>query len=154
MTLITKIEVRVRTGSRKWAGTDGHVYLGITGREFYLDTEDDNFEEGHEDRFVLGDGTNVLDGDRNDPRYPWPRHIEDLAKYPVYIRLDDHEDRLHRSHRYSDIKEGPAWLLDEVTVTVHPGPVIYEALTQLEGSLWLGTKFGMICYLEETRSYG
>jgi hypothetical protein len=47
MAALEKISVQIRTGNREGGGTDGDIYIGICGREFFLDSRrssTDDFE--------------------------------------------------------------------------------------------------------------
>ena len=120
MSNVNVLQVEVKTGSREMAsGTDGHVFLGIGGREFNLviDPQKD-FQNGSTDTFVLGEGTNIgTDPRDNDPRSPHQMVTETLSKYPIYMRLEP-------------TREDDRWEIDEINVTVNPGSeqVTYSAL--------------------------
>ena len=119
MSNVNVLQVEVKTGSREMAsGTDGHVFLGIGGREFNLviDPQKD-FQNGSTDTFVLGEGTNIgTDPRDNDPRSPHQMVTETLSKYPIYMRLEP-------------TREDDRWEIDEINVTVNPGSeqVTYSA---------------------------
>lgn len=134
MAAITKIEVRIITGDRGGAGTDGDVYLGLGGREFFLDAHVDDFEQGSDYTYVLGSEANVNYAEFNDPRAP-QLDTADLDAFPKYIRFEP-----------STVK--PSWDLEQVTVTVNPGPdqVTFGAL-EGDDHLWLGPEYGKFCYL-------
>ena len=86
MTLITSIQFQLNTGSMVGAGTDGDVYLGVCGREFYVDTSADDFERGSSRMYIFGDGANVNNPPNNDPRKQ-SLHIENVGNFPVYLRF-------------------------------------------------------------------
>jgi hypothetical protein len=140
MAAITRIAARVRTGNRNNAGTNGHVYLGIGGREFYLDSSEEDFRPNDNPTYVLGDampgGTPVRNAARNDPRVDYVLVSENLDKFPVYIRFDP-------------AGGSPDWNLESVAVTVYSQATTLAIYTILGGSnnLWLGTKIGKYCYL-------
>lgn len=82
---IKRIKVEITTGTN---GTDGHVYLGIGGREFRLDNPSHNdFEPTRTDIFNLGKKNNVKNPIENDPRTP-ALNIRQIMSFPCYIRLD------------------------------------------------------------------
>src|SRR5262245_55939180 len=54
MAAITRIDVRLKTGDL--SGTDGDVYIRIGGREFYIDSENDDFERNSDRTYTLGEG--------------------------------------------------------------------------------------------------
>jgi hypothetical protein len=86
MAAITSIQVSIQTMDTSGAGTDGDVYLGFSGREFYLDTTADDFERGSSRTYRLGDGPNVLFASVNDPRKP-QLAVENVDRFPVWIRF-------------------------------------------------------------------
>jgi hypothetical protein len=135
MAAITRIDVRLKTGARSGAGTDGDIYLGIGGREFSLDSAADDFEAGSDRVYVFGQGANVVSADANDPRQPYGLRTETLARFPVYLRFEP--------------KTGDDnWNLESIGVTVNPGPGQLQ-FGAMGGSdhLWLGRRFGKTCYL-------
>ena len=87
MTPINSIQLNIQTGGLSNAGTDGDVYLGLGGREFSIDSSADDFERGSSRLYNLGEGSNVLHSNLNDPREP-PLYTEQVANYPVYIRFN------------------------------------------------------------------
>jgi hypothetical protein len=144
MALIERIDVKLRTGNRQDAQTDGDVYLGVCGREFFLDTEADDFERGpgNPRTYTFGVGANVKRPEANDPRSPYQLLTERLGLCPAYIRFapdggDDH------------------WNMESVIVTVQAGPerVEYQALGGPD-HIWLGAKSGLYCYLFRTGTVG
>ncbi|MGW2182956.1 hypothetical protein ACWCXX_33800 [Streptomyces sp. NPDC001732] len=141
MTDITKISVQLWTASDAGAGTNGFVYVGIAGREFHLDTSRNDFEPGDQFTYIFGDGANVLDDARNDPRLP-RLDTDDTDWYPVYVRFagTDNDD---------------TWCMEGVTVTVNPSgtnPRTYDnprlAGTGADRKIWLGKRFGEVMYLK------
>ncbi|GAA3595373.1 hypothetical protein GCM10022419_093330 [Nonomuraea rosea] len=143
---IVSIAVRVRTAGADPDGTpgsvhhgQGHVHLGIAGREFALERDDLNgFQQHADDTYVFGAGANVCRPDWNDPRHP-PRDLDDLRRHPVYLRFIPPPDSL-----------GDDWHLDRVDVTVTKaggGTLSYVALPG-EPSLWLGYESGLTVYLD------
>ena len=86
MTLITSIQLQLNTGSMDGAGTDGDVYLGVCGREFYVDSSANDFERGSSRLYIFGDGANVINPPNNDPRKQF-LHIENVGNFPVYLRF-------------------------------------------------------------------
>lgn len=140
MSAITRIDVRVVTGNQSGAGTDGEVYVGICGREFYLDSAVDDFEQGSDRTYTLGVGANINYAGYNDPRSP-QLYTENLDRFPTYIRLEP-------------TGSNPEWNLEEVTVTVNrgAGEVVCSAVALRDRSnLWLGQKYGKFCYLTRVR---
>ncbi len=138
MPAITRIDVVLKTGARSGAGTDGDVYIGIGGREFYVDSAINDFEQGITTPYAFGTGANVNFAANNNPASPYQLLTENLERFPVYVRFepDDRNDN---------------WNLESVTVTVNPGPgqVQYQALGG-SNHLWLGVHAGLYCYLLRT----
>lgn len=137
MAAITKIEVRLKTGNRSGASTDGDVYLRIGGREFFLDAagDHDDFQQNQDITYVLGAGSSINHATRNDPRTPFALHTESLGHFPVSIRFQP-ENRTDE------------WNLEGITVTVNPGQgqVQYQALGGTD-NLWFGTHSSLVCDL-------
>ena len=134
MAAIARIEARIVTVDSSNAGTDGDVYLGICGREFYLDTSIDKFERGQIDQIILGEGSNLSNGRDNNPRRP-QLFTENLFRFPVYIR-------------FAPERRTDNWFVESVNVTVNPGPGQAE-YTVLGGDdkLWLGARSGLFIHL-------
>jgi hypothetical protein len=106
MAAIRKVVVEIRTANAEYAGTDGRVYLGLAAREFRLATSGtDNFEQGSQNTFTLGDGSNVSNSALNDPRSP-QLDTSDLDLHPVWLRLEE-------------AGAEPSWALEGITVTVN-----------------------------------
>ncbi|MEU6013792.1 hypothetical protein ABZ826_06870 [Streptomyces sp. NPDC047515] len=116
------------------------MYVGIAGREFHVDSPRDDFEPGDNYTYIFGDGANVLDAVRNDPRLP-RLNTDDLDRYPVYLRFEG-------------IDNDDDWCVEGVTVTVNPGGAstsTYDnprlAGTAADQKIWLGKRFGEAVYL-------
>jgi hypothetical protein len=135
MAAITRIDVRLKTSARSGAGTDGDVYIGIDGREFYIDSAIDDFEQGGDRTYTFGDGANVNFASSNNPVSPYQLLTEKLDHSPVYVR-------------FSPQNRGDNWDMESVTVTVNPGPkqVQYQALGGSD-HLSLGVHSGLYCSL-------
>ena len=135
MAAITRIDVRLKTGNRDSAATDGDVYLGIGGREFSLDSETNDFQRDDDRTYTFGAGSNVNFASLNSPSSPYQLLTENLDRFPVYMRFapKDRDDN---------------WNLESVSATVNPGPaqVQYKALGG-SNNLWLGTHAGLHCYM-------
>lgn len=140
MTTITRIDAQLKTGSRVGAGTDGDVYLGIGGREFFIDSAVDDFEAGADRVYTFGAGSNVSQAFRNDPRSPYQLLTENLGRFPVYVRF------------VPGAVQGPGreddWNLESITVTVNPGAGQFQ-FQALGGSdhLILSRQSGLSCHL-------
>lgn len=93
MSAIQSIVAMTWTADRKDAGTDGDVYLGIGGREFYIDLWDvDDNERGRAYSAVIGPAATISQPAMNDTRYPYQLYTERLDDFPVYLRFrgDNH----------------------------------------------------------------
>jgi hypothetical protein len=135
MANISRIDVRIATGNRSGAGTDGYIYLGVCGREFHVDSAQNDFERGTDRTYTLGVGANVTDKEFNDPRSP-QLDTASLDRFPVYLRFEPKGDNAD-------------WNLERVDVTVNPGGSQVK-YTTLAGSahLWLGQNYGKMIYLK------
>jgi hypothetical protein len=137
---ITRIDVRFKTANVNGAGTDCPVYLGLGGREFNLDRPNvDDRERNSNDIYRLGTNSNVTIPGDNDPREGMPLAVEDLSRFPVYIRSDD------------CTSTGGHWKVDYAEARVNPGPAetVYSRLGVLNDDvhLWFAPLTGMILYL-------
>lgn len=128
---IKSFTVTIKTGDTEGAGTDGHVYLGICGREFFLDSPANDFERGSTFTFKLGVGANILNKSLNDPAKPQLKS-ENLDKYPVYIRFEPLDERSDWNITYVNV---------EIAGTGFG--IVYRT------GLWLGQKAGKICFLKQ-----
>jgi hypothetical protein len=139
MAAITRIDVQLKTGNRSGAGTDGDVYIRICGREFYVDSAINDFEQGADRTYTLGTGANVNFPSDNDPHSPYQLHTENLDRFPVNLR-------------FNPVDRNDNWNLESVTVTVNPGPgqVQYQALGGSD-NLVLGIHSGLVCDLARLR---
>ena len=98
MPQVTGILCQVITGKQSGAGTDGRVYLGLGGREFRLDSSQDDYERGSWREYILGQGPNdppspppeiqVQKSEWNDPREGMVIEVSDVVKLPKYIRFE------------------------------------------------------------------
>ena len=140
MAAITRIDVRIKTGrGSKLAGTDGDVYIRIGGREFFVDSAADDFEQGSDRTYTFGEGANVRDAALNDPRSPYQLLTENLNRFPINLRFIPGP---------GSRGQGDVWLLESITVTVNPGTgqVQYQALGGSD-NLVLGKRAGLSCDL-------
>ncbi|MCA1576991.1 MAG: hypothetical protein LC794_06460 [Acidobacteria bacterium] len=135
MTAITRIDVRLKTGNRSGAGTDGDIYLGIGGREFSLDSAVDDFQQNADRTYTFGAGSNVSFAAANNPSSPYELLTENLDRFPAYIR-------------FAPKSRDDNWNIESVIATVNPGPgqLQYQALGG-SNNLWLGVHSGLHCYL-------
>jgi murein tripeptide amidase MpaA len=92
---VDRIIVKIQTGNKSGAGTNGKVYLGIGGREFRLNKSGNQFQKDKEDEFIIGVGSNILKPDQNglplnssfandSPEIPF----NVVSIYPMYIRFE------------------------------------------------------------------
>src|SRR5262245_62059626 len=90
MPLINRIDVRIKTGDRAAAGTDGDIYVGICGREFFVDSAVDDFERNSDRTYIFGagggSGSTVNNPSLNDPSSSYQLQTEALGKFPAYVR--------------------------------------------------------------------
>ena len=134
---VNVLKAEIKTGTRETAsGTDGHVFLGIGGREFQLiiDAKRD-FQSGSVDTFVLGEGSNIgTDPRDNDPRSPYQLVTDTLSMYPLYIRFEP-------------TREDDRWEIDEINVIINPGPdqILFSALKG-DSHIFLSNKGTKILY--------
>ncbi len=154
MAAITGIVCDTITSDFEGAGTDGDVYVGIGGREFHLDSEEDDFEQNSWRDYVLGDPPVVLEAnpqhkrvlheERNDPRSTPPLDTDSLGlcNTPAYVRFEpsDGDDE---------------WNLDYMGVYVFTERFVADRLvvcyTVSPGftNLWLGPLSGKFVYLTQ-----
>ena len=135
--MIQKITVDITTTFAKGASTKGAVFLGLGGREFRLDIDDhDDFDEGDDTVYVLGEDSNVMFPARNDPRAGLPLSLADATRHPVYVRLEPHAKQ-------------DDWELANVRVRVDgtSGKLAFAALQGGTERLWLGRESGTILHL-------
>ena len=136
MATITKINVLIQTGNINNAGTDGTVFIAIAGREFHLNSEEDDFEKGKAFTYVLGTVSTGSNASLNNPNKPFALNTVDLDKFPMWIRFEPSGD-------------SPDWNLEFASAIINPGPneVKYQALGG-DGNLWLGQNSGKYCFLK------
>jgi hypothetical protein len=144
MATVKQIIVNLKTSDRAGAGTNGHVYLGLGGREFNLNLSTEDREPGATDSYTLGEGANILNKNENDPRagFGCPLEQGQLIWFPVYIRF--------QGENFED-----SWNLDSAGVRVFSsdpqdpaGPELrFSRLLGPNFHLWLGGKYGNYRYL-------
>ena len=144
MALVTKISCQVRTANESSASTDGFPYLGIGGREFRLDTSNDDFQAKANFTYIFGDGANVLFPERNDPRRDFLIDTTRLDEFPVYIRFDPEIGNDHWRLRFAMV------LVYEEGDFVR---AVYFSQTRAEG-IWLGRTAGKFLHLSRFRGFG
>ncbi len=131
MDRIKSILLNLQTATDNGAGSDGDVYLGFCGREFYLDTDKDDFEPGTSIDYVLGDGANTHNPTQNDPREHL-LYVEHALDLPCYIRFKG-KDR------------GDEWKLLRAVVTVNDALFpMWDTASVVpfgaHGGIWMGTR--------------
>lgn len=145
---ITGILCQVITSNVDNAGTDGRVFLGLGGREFRLDSKQDDYERGSWREYVMGEGgwsssggfpplIPVQNPQWNDPRKDFPLDTVNLTKSPVYIRFEPSGD-------------SPNWNVAWVAALVY-GPNFVAGFTPpvAFSSLWLGDPMGEFLFLTD-----
>jgi len=137
MAAITRIELRLVTGNRTDAGTDGDIFLGLAGREYNVDSQGDvnDFERNSDRKYIFGDGATVLRPAENDPRSPWQTDSVDIGRSPRYIRFEP--------------GAGGDWNLERVDLTViFPGGSFNTSRLGGGAHLWLGERRGKFLYFQ------
>lgn len=144
MAQISGVLCQVVTGRLSGAGTDGTVYLGLGGREFHMDSTDDDYEAGSLREYIMGvppipfvspPMKRVNNKDLNDPRKGYPLDTIDIDRAPVYIRFEPRGD-------------DDNWNLRFVAVLVYTDQfAIAYTPPQRFDNLWLGHRSGKILYL-------
>jgi hypothetical protein len=137
---ITRFDVRFKTSKNSGAGTDGDVYVGLGGREFYVDSDAEDFAANADRTYTFGIGANVKFADSNNPADPFQLLTEDLSRYPAYVRF------VPRSRDDN-------WNIEFIDVKLNPGPteMRYWALSGHD-NIWLGVHSGLCCYLHEGKT--
>lgn len=135
MATITSMELRIRTGNAPDAGTDGDVFLGLGGREFFVDSGGDDFQRGADKVYIFGEGANVLRPNENDPRSPLPIDPVEIPRFPIYLRLA--------------AGAGMDWNVGLVHLVVRWPPNVSATFGRLDGNdnIWLGWKRGLYLYV-------
>lgn len=133
MTAITRITLHLQTSAHAHDNTDGLLYLGVGGREFRCDTSADDLKRGASDEFVFGDGSNVKNPEKNDPRHP-QLILEEVDSFPVYLRFEQ--------------VNSPAWLLSRAQL--HFDNIFPQYNSRLgPDDIWLGIDSGKILFLRK-----
>ncbi len=133
MANINQFSITLTTaGDKSHANTNGDAFLGICGREFFLDSPENDFEPGSTITYIFGEGTKIELSirERNDPRNP-QLTSSDLHAHPIYIRYEPEAD-------------DPGWIIADITVFIAGESY---GIGSRKG-LWLGQKHGKFCYLE------
>jgi hypothetical protein len=136
MPQIESIQANIETLDVDGASTDGDVYLGFSGREFHLDTRDNDFQAGSSRKYVLGDGSNVVNAATNDPRKQFLL-TENVDSFPVYLRFNPES----RSDN---------WNLERAVVTFNNQLLPQwdtATLIKTNEGIWLGTHSGLVVFI-------
>lgn len=154
MVAIRTILIRIKTGVD---GTDGHIYVGIHGREFYIDSGEpnddfDDFTPRGDRVYICGESpsgttlpnnwTMILNPPFNDPSKRYPLDTDNLDIYPVYLRFEP-------TH------ENDTWRVQYVSIEINPNPerpmIKYEALDEFDNNIFLklGQLYGKYVYLHK-----
>jgi hypothetical protein len=145
---IAGILCQVITSNVDNAGTDGRVFLGVGGREFRLDSKEDDYERASWREYIMGDAgwsssggfpplRPVQNPQWNDPRKDFPLDTVNLTKSPVYIRFEPAGD-------------SPNWNVAWVAALVYD-PNFVAAFTPPAAfkSLWMGDPMGEFLFLTD-----
>lgn len=138
MAQINTIHFHIQTGDLSGAGTDGNVYLGLGGREFNVDTTRDDFERGAARVYILGDGANIRNDAKNDPRNP-QLFTERLANFPVYIRFNPRSESDNWQLQRADLRFNDSLHLDWDTVSL--------VANDPQKGIWMGVRSGLVVHL-------
>jgi len=145
MAKVTGVLCQIMTADVDGAGTDGNVYLGLGGREFRLDSREDDYERGSWREYVLADASpepnltipqvRLRNWEKNDPTLRFPLETSDLARTPVYIRFEPHSGF-------------DSWNLFFAAVSVYAGEfVVGYTPPDHFNDIWLGDAMGKVLYL-------
>ena len=149
MGVLNGFRLQLVTGSSSGAKTDGDVYVGLGGREFYVDSEANDFEASTSLSYAYG-GSPATGSERvkhaewNDPRRPLIEDF-DVMRNPIYLRFVprqlptgglDRDDNWELAVARLSLKwDGP--------ILAFPDPPI--ALI-VNGPIWLGIRRGQIVH--------
>jgi hypothetical protein len=139
MAIIRSVTVLLRTADVDGAGTDGDVYVGVAGREFFVDSDANDFERGSSRVYRFGNNAEftedlMLNKAVNDPR-DQNLTTEDADRLPVYIR-------------FSPAGRDDNWRLELAAVGLNSQPpIVYWSLPNAPDGIWLGTRAGLWLHL-------
>lgn len=138
MAAIKRIDIKLHTANRSYAGTDSHVFVAVAGREFHVDSGVDDFERGDDRVYTLGEGANINNAAINDPRGPVQLDTADVDRFPVWLRMEPAGSNAN-------------WNVESVQVTVNPGPgeIVFRALWGGDKRIWLGQNSGKFVFLRK-----
>jgi hypothetical protein len=142
------IALRLQIGQSSGAGSDGDLYLGFAGREFFVDSDANDFGRSSVRNYAFGGFdsnsfhpayplTPVRLGEFNDPRIP-VIDTSAIDEHPVYLRFkgvtpDD------------NIQLAGAWLYMQFDTGWGDRGFMLPL-----PNLWLGTRRGEMVYLKRT----
>lgn len=132
MARINRIDVFVETGDITFGGTNGHVYVGVGGREVALDAVGNDFQPFSSFTYVIGDGDTLKRQFGNN----LSQFVDtaDAILLPCYIR-------------FVPKRNADKWELDTARVTLNPGPSQVTFSYPFTSSVVLGVDTGKIVYL-------
>jgi hypothetical protein len=139
MAQIRRIDLLLTTGDVEGAGTDGDVYLGVAGREFFVDSDANDFERASRRVYRFGDraeftNDTMLNKVFNDPRRQ-RLFTEFIDDYPLYIRFVP-QNRTDN------------WNLQLAVVALNSDEsVLWHNLNSAPNGIWLGTRAGLVLHL-------
>lgn len=139
MAIIRSVTVLLRTADVSGAGTDGDVYVGVGGREFFVDSDANDFERGSSRVYRFGNNAEftddvMLNRSLNDPR---DQNLTTGAadRLPAYIR-------------FAPAGGDDNWKLELAIVGLNSQPpMIYWSLQNAPRGIWLGRKAGLWLHL-------
>jgi hypothetical protein len=144
MVHIEQIKLTVITGNVTGASTNGHIFLGIGGREFRLNKSGNQFQKGDTDTFQIGgvigpDSINNQNNSNDLPPLPGTINApaieySTLDDYPTYIRFEpqDNDDNWNVQSVSGNVKESGA----------SGGTRTFNDRTG-NGNIWLGKESGL-----------
>jgi hypothetical protein len=145
MAKVTGISCQIITGNVDGAGTDGRVYLGIGGREFRLDSREDDYERGSWREYVMGSAPldrelsapqcAVRNWEDNNPTLRFPLDTDLLRRAPVYIRFEPQ----HAIDNWNLLFAAAFVYSDQFVVGYSPPSDLHN--------LWLGQAMGTVLHL-------
>jgi hypothetical protein len=87
MPQITGILLVLKTGTIEGASSDGDAYLGLCGREFWIDSKNEDLNAGQSHTYKFGDANDgTSPAEFNDPREQMLM-TENFDRFPAYIRF-------------------------------------------------------------------
>lgn len=126
---VSKITATINTGG---TGTNDRIYLGIGGREFRLDTSNDDFTTNSQFSFILGAGANVENASLNNPTSPQLTELDILTNH-IYIRKEDTGN----------------WTMASASVSIDFSSGTSSSYTSYLSNLELGPDYGEKVYLSK-----